>query len=265
MGLFWVDWELWEKMCFVLGLLIALVLVYGTCVQIYNTWRIKRIVAAEALRRADPEYGAESEEFKEDDIPFGARALESGIEIEGIWVSNRNTPAPSPLQLATPLSTRPPTPESEKPPRLNASTAYATAVSEPPATTSDSKNRISIDVTSSTRDSSPGARVLEVRILKHDRSGSDIANQARIETVDLSTFNLPLTNDTDSRTVSRTETNGSAKRLRSLLLGKNKTAKDFKTIDGPGDLQALHSHRQCHIAETGQLGGHSRSLEASRA
>ncbi|CAG8948169.1 unnamed protein product [Penicillium salamii] len=42
-----------------------------------------------------------------DDIPFGARALESGIEIEGIWNSNPNTPVPSPLQPSTPVRSRP--------------------------------------------------------------------------------------------------------------------------------------------------------------
>lgn len=39
-----------------------------------------------------------------DDIPFGARALESGIAIEGIWVSNPNTPVHS--QPTTPVESR---------------------------------------------------------------------------------------------------------------------------------------------------------------
>ena len=42
----------------------------------------------------------------EDDIPFGARALEEGIEVEGIWNSNTNTPVPSPRQPATPVGSR---------------------------------------------------------------------------------------------------------------------------------------------------------------
>lgn len=29
------------------------------------------------------------------DIPFGSRAIESGIEVDGIWISRSNTPAPS--------------------------------------------------------------------------------------------------------------------------------------------------------------------------
>jgi hypothetical protein len=45
-----------------------------------------------------------------DDIPFGARALESGIAIEGIWVSNSNTPVHSPCQPTTPVGSRPASP-----------------------------------------------------------------------------------------------------------------------------------------------------------
>lgn len=41
-----------------------------------------------------------------DDIPFGARALERGIEVEGIWNSNPTTPILSPHQSATPVGSR---------------------------------------------------------------------------------------------------------------------------------------------------------------
>lgn len=58
---------------------------------------------------------AESGAVKEDDIPFGARALESGIEVSGIWVSNHNSPVPTPRLAGTPEGTRPSTPRFEKP------------------------------------------------------------------------------------------------------------------------------------------------------
>lgn len=43
----------------------------------------------------------------DDDIPFGARALERGIEVAGIWNSNPGTPIPSPHQPGTPVGSRP--------------------------------------------------------------------------------------------------------------------------------------------------------------
>lgn len=45
-----------------------------------------------------------------DDIPFGARALERGMQVEGIWVSKPNTPIASPHQPGTPIESRPPSP-----------------------------------------------------------------------------------------------------------------------------------------------------------
>lgn len=34
-------------------------------------------------------------ERRKDEIPFGVRAIQSGIQVEGIWISNPNTPTPS--------------------------------------------------------------------------------------------------------------------------------------------------------------------------
>lgn len=45
-----------------------------------------------------------------DDIPFGARALERGVQIEGIWISNHNTPVQTPRQPGTPIESRSPSP-----------------------------------------------------------------------------------------------------------------------------------------------------------
>jgi hypothetical protein len=42
----------------------------------------------------------------QDDIPFGARALERGVQVEGIWISNHNSPAQTPHQVGTPIESR---------------------------------------------------------------------------------------------------------------------------------------------------------------
>ncbi|KAJ5158842.1 uncharacterized protein N7500_008493 [Penicillium coprophilum] len=105
---FWVDWELWEKLSVVLAMLIGLVLLYAFCVLGWNRWMMSKYAAAEAKEREE-----EAEVYPmlhKDDIPFGARALERGIEVEGIWVSDPNTPTQSPCQPATPVDSRPVTP-----------------------------------------------------------------------------------------------------------------------------------------------------------
>ncbi|KAJ5957478.1 hypothetical protein N7501_011757 [Penicillium viridicatum] len=105
---FWVDWELWEKLSVVLAMLIALVLLYAFCVLGWSRWMIRKYAATEAKERE-----AEAEVYPmlhKDDIPFGARALERGVEVEGIWVSDPNTPTQSPCQPATPVPSQPASP-----------------------------------------------------------------------------------------------------------------------------------------------------------
>ncbi|KAJ5379179.1 DNA recombination/repair protein RecA monomer-monomer interface [Penicillium cosmopolitanum] len=99
---FWVGWELWEKLS------VALVLVYAYCSLVYTRWKMRRYAAIEARQKEE-----DAELFpmlKRDDIPFGARALERGIQIEGIWISNPNTPVQSPQLPGTPFETLPPSP-----------------------------------------------------------------------------------------------------------------------------------------------------------
>ncbi|PWY81948.1 hypothetical protein BO70DRAFT_429476 [Aspergillus heteromorphus CBS 117.55] len=78
---FWLGWPLWQKLSFVLACLLALVLLYSFGVLAYNRQAMKKYAAAEARQRAEmqPMLTETSE------IPFGARALERGIQVEGIW------------------------------------------------------------------------------------------------------------------------------------------------------------------------------------
>lgn len=46
------------------------------------------------------------EDEGKDNIPFGARAIESGIQIDGIWISGPNTPSNSPGHPGTPIGSR---------------------------------------------------------------------------------------------------------------------------------------------------------------
>lgn len=49
------------------------------------------------------------------EIPFGARALERGIQVEGIWVSNNSTPVPSPHKPRTTAGDLPAFPNKDPP------------------------------------------------------------------------------------------------------------------------------------------------------
>ncbi|OJJ49677.1 hypothetical protein ASPZODRAFT_2115364 [Penicilliopsis zonata CBS 506.65] len=137
---FWTPWQLWQKMTFVnlsprhhpVSLTIkVIVFAYSFCVLAHNKRKIRRYAAAEAAQREQEELEGISHRPKDNDIPFGARALEKGIQVEGIWVSNHNTPAPSPYQPGTPQESQPLTPYD--PGALEAQSGSSQSVVEKPA------------------------------------------------------------------------------------------------------------------------------------
>ena len=50
--------------------------------------------ATPEMLEVQPVQRVQAEEMK-DDIPFGVRAIESGIEVDGVWISRSNTPVGS--------------------------------------------------------------------------------------------------------------------------------------------------------------------------
>lgn len=66
----------------------------------HNHWKLRKYTALAKTKAAQRENGLESapsptRRKKGNDIPFGVRAIESGIEVDGVWISRSNTPANS--------------------------------------------------------------------------------------------------------------------------------------------------------------------------
>ncbi|KAN0067689.1 hypothetical protein V8E54_014254 [Elaphomyces granulatus] len=86
----------------------VIVFVYSFGVLCNNRRRLKKIVVEEERQKSERPKSVDLDETDRDDIPFGARALESGIQVEGIWISS---PASlSPDQSETPATSIPPSP-----------------------------------------------------------------------------------------------------------------------------------------------------------
>ncbi|KAI1492665.1 hypothetical protein F5X96DRAFT_354327 [Biscogniauxia mediterranea] len=91
---FFVNWELWQQMTFVLAAAIVVVFFIG----LLKLWWMSRYLKKHTI--LDEEKRVRQEEMRKSglpvgrriDIPFGVRAIQSGIEVDGIWISQPGTP-----------------------------------------------------------------------------------------------------------------------------------------------------------------------------
>ncbi|TVY83189.1 hypothetical protein LSUE1_G000860, partial [Lachnellula suecica] len=102
---FFQSWQLWEQMTFVLGVAIVAVFCLGYGKVMWRNRLVKRqeIVDEEKRTRIEAlrNSGQIIESSKGHDIPFGIKAIQSGIQVDGIWISGNNSPVPSEHQMST--------------------------------------------------------------------------------------------------------------------------------------------------------------------
>lgn len=107
--MFWDTMELWQKMLFCLACAIVITLFIAIGKLIRDKMKVKKFVETAAARKAEMGSNSESQENvvvkEKEEIPFGIRALEAGIEVEGVVVSRPATPMrhsvnPSAITLA---------------------------------------------------------------------------------------------------------------------------------------------------------------------
>ncbi|KAE8135412.1 hypothetical protein BDV38DRAFT_252247 [Aspergillus pseudotamarii] len=92
---FWVDWALWQKLSFVLAGLLVLVLIYSLCALLYNRRATRNHAAEDAHRKTRQDAEQHPMLSETNEVPFGARALEQGVLVEGIWTPGQESPMES--------------------------------------------------------------------------------------------------------------------------------------------------------------------------
>ncbi|KAI9862560.1 MAG: hypothetical protein M1813_004412 [Trichoglossum hirsutum] len=92
---FWNKMQVWEKMCMVLAVAIAVTVFAGLGKVAWNHWTLRKYEAIAEAKRAHLREMRESRriiQLQGEGIPFGIRAIEAGIEVEGVHISRPASP-----------------------------------------------------------------------------------------------------------------------------------------------------------------------------
>ncbi|KAH8693174.1 hypothetical protein BGW36DRAFT_35719 [Talaromyces proteolyticus] len=88
---FWAGWQSWEQMVFILACAMVIVIIVGGFVAWFNRWKMRFYTQA-STEMADRAQTMYRQEYGQSDVLFGARALESGVLVEGIYNPTQQTP-----------------------------------------------------------------------------------------------------------------------------------------------------------------------------
>ncbi|KAH6614842.1 hypothetical protein C7974DRAFT_442852 [Boeremia exigua] len=266
---FFNSWALWQKMTFVLACGIVVTIFLGFLKLWYDRSKIRKYSKVEKGKQAatpemlesQPVQQVQAEEMKRD-IPFGVRAIESGIEVDGVWISRSNTPVGS--SRASIMS------ENRLPRSFNNSAfelpqmSYASSHGSSAAPSSFDR-AVSAErlPTNDSRSGSPPNQVYQNRPGPSSPIYSQSRNSAALQNPERSGPPSP-------RNAQFGESSGSSKKssrrtsdesdymaigqdVRAYETAYMRPSSGLSPIDPRTDLDLLQSHRMSHVAETGQL------------
>ncbi|RMZ10519.1 hypothetical protein D0862_03225 [Hortaea werneckii] len=288
------SWALWQKLTFGLGCAMVATILIG-CVKLgYTRWQLRKYtVLAEqekreqslarqmSQRRSNP-YGTSKEE-----IPFGIRALESGIEIDGVWVSRPNTPeSHSRESSATSVGMRQPNRTSSD---YDVEKQQCRVIDRPPAKSTSPHARPGSSISDrtnsaeqsfikeSSRDSSPDVTIQKPPRSRHPpcsysrysnipysyRDSSALTTFEGLEAIHRASSSIHIDGGSGSSSSSQgSDDNGTIAAAAPRLYTEK--ARDPSPPRRPSiDLEMLNKHRQSQAAEVGQLTPRTRKASES--
>ncbi|UPX10703.1 uncharacterized protein EKO05_0001345 [Ascochyta rabiei] len=271
---FFMSWALWQKMTFVLACGIVVTIFLGFCKLYYDRSKLRKYTkvdkgktaATPEMLESQPVQQLHAEEMK-DDIPFGVRAIESGIEVDGVWISRSNTPVGS--SRASIIS------ENRLPRSFNnsalelphmsyassrgssaAPSSFDRAVSAERLPTNDSRSASPPDHVYNNRPDPSSARYSQSNLarnsttmpnLEQARSGPPSPHNAQ------SGESSGSSKKSSRRTSDESDYMAISQDVRAYETAHIRPASGASPIDPRTDLDLLQSHRMSHVAETGQL------------
>ncbi|CAI6246176.1 unnamed protein product [Periconia digitata] len=273
---FFTGWELWQQMTFVLACGIVATIMLGLCKLRYDTLKVRKyskVDKGKGKTEQTPEMlEAQTVVAKHDeDIPFGIRAIESGIEVDGVWISRSNTPvgsSRSSISRVEPSQPQPSMPSQVQPLPVNASSR---ASSRPPSSFDVAVNAERIR-TNESREVSPArhgdqyvnhgphgsARNSTLQTLEGTYNGS-ASSSARRQPVDDRNPTVYKSGNSSSKSSRRASDESDDYNALPEGLPYPAAYISSRQLSYPAprdprtDLNLLQSHRMSHVAETGQL------------
>lgn len=270
-GVFFNSWELWQKMTFVLGCAIVLAISLGFLKLWYDRNRLKKYTKVNKGKQAQtPEMleaqpvTAVSVEGKED-TPFGIRAIESGIEVDGVWISRSNTPVGSSRNSISELSRS----QNNSQLELPAAVLQNTSRNSSRAPSSAFDRAVSAEpATSASRASSPGRGSSTTAAVRCGNCTHQVAqNNAALNALESPRSGAPsgppsppeaartygYSGKSSRRTSDESDYMAIQSDVRSYESAYMRAGSTHLAIDPRTDLASLQNHRMSHVAETGQL------------
>ncbi|KAF2833127.1 hypothetical protein CC86DRAFT_389487 [Ophiobolus disseminans] len=270
---FFNSWALWQKMTFVLACGIVGTIFLGLLKLWYDRNRLAKYSKVDKGKEAQtPEMleaqpvTAVSQETK-DEIPFGIRAIQSGLEVDGVWISRTNTPVGSSRNSI--MSGK--FPQSQNASQLELPQAvYGSSRNSSRAPSSAFDRAVSAErIPNGSRSSSPGRGQSAAAPVRCGNCNHNIPhNPSALKALESPRSGPPSgppspPNGTRYQSGYTSKQSSSRNSDESDYMAIQQDVRSYENayirpasnapVDPRTDLDALQTHRMSHVAETGQL------------
>ena len=271
---FFNSWQLWQKMTFVLACGIFITIFLGLLKLAYDRNKMRKYTKVDKGKKTQTPEMLEAQPVttasleSKDEIPFGIRAIQSGIEVDGVWISRTNTPVGS--SRASIMSEKNPRSYNNSQLELPQTAMYGSSRNSSRAPSSSFDRAVSAErIPTGSRSSSPGRSKSGVAPARCGNCNHNIPhNSSVLKALESPRSGAPSGPPSPPHELNGNSGNSSNKSSRrtsdeSDYMAIQSDVRSYETayirpasnspVDPRTDLELLRSHRMSHVAETGQL------------